>query len=118
MRRTAAAAALGAVGLLLVLAAPASATTTEPPVASEPPGGATCAPGQPSNGCGQDPGATSPTPKPTPTRSSGSGSGTSLPSTGTLPRTGHDDAPTTGLLGLGLLGTGVALVVAARRRTA
>lgn len=121
MRRTACAAALGAAGLVLVVAGTASASTTAPPVASEPPGGATCAPGQPSNGCGQDGGSGSAsTPSPEPTRSSAgsSGSPTSLPSTGTLPRTGRDDAGATGLLGAGLLATGAILVVAARRRAA
>lgn len=123
MRRTVCAAALGAAGLVLVVAGPAAASTTAPPVASEPPGGATCAPGQPSNGCGQDAGSGSgstASPAPTRTRSSSgsSGSPTSLPSTGTLPRTGRDDAGTTGLVGAGLLAAGAVLVVAARRRSA
>lgn len=120
MRRPIAAAVL-ALPLTLAVAAPAGATTTSPPVASEPPGGATCAPGIP--GCGQDTGASPtptptgsarPTPAPTPASSRGT---TSLPSTGTLPRTGPDGAVPLGVVAAGLLGTGALLLVAGRRRT-
>lgn len=117
MRRLALAGAV--LALPLLLAAPASATETPAPIATEPPGGATCAPGQPANGCGQDTGAT---PAPTKNSSSSGTTGTrtvtSLPSTGTLPRTGPEDAGRTGALGLGLLASGAALVLVARRRTA
>lgn len=122
MRRLALAGAV--LALPLILAAPASATETPAPIASEPPGGATCAPGLPSNGCGQDTGAT-----PAPTKNTSSGSGTkttgsgtrtvtTLPSTGSLPQTGPQDAARTGAIGLTLLGAGAVLVAATRRRTA
>jgi hypothetical protein len=122
MRRLALAAASLGLALPLLLAGPAYADNTPAPIASEPPGGATCAPGQPANGCGQEGGVTpAPTASPSPTRTSTPTStsrptGTSLPRTGSsLPRTGQQDASRTGLAGAAVLGVGVLLVLAGRR---
>jgi len=132
-RRTGLAVLLAAAALTLgpVALAPAQAAETSPPVATEPPGGATCLPDSPDAAtCGQEPGATttaspSATPSTTPSATPAADP-TTLPDTGSAPRTGpaprllaHTGGGTAsswGYTGSGLLVGGSLIVLATRRR--
>jgi len=132
-RRTGLGVLLAAAALILgpVVLAPAQAAETSPPVATEPPGGATCLPGSPDAAtCGQEPGTTtttSPTVTPSATPSTTPAADpTTLPDTGSAPRTGpaprllaHTGGGAAGgwgYTGTGLLVGGSLIVLATRRR--
>ena len=114
----------------VVVAAPAQAAETSPPVATEPPGGATCLPDSPDAAtCGQEPGTTTTSPAPTPSATPSTtpaADPTTLPDTGSAPRTGpaprqlaHTGggaASGWGYTGSGLLVGGTPIVLATRRR--
>ena len=115
----------------VLVTSPAQAAETSPPVATEPPGGATCLPGSPeSPSCGQETGSTATaTPTATPSVSPSVtpvADPTTLPDTGSAPRTGPaprllahtggGSANGWGYTGTGLVVGGSLILLGTRRR--